>query len=595
MLKLLPANISNLIAAGEVVGRPASVVKELLENSIDAGADTIQLIVTDAGRTLIQVIDNGSGMTPGDAELCFERHATSKIDRAEDLESISTYGFRGEALASIAAVAHVTLKTRQADSEVGWQVEVSESRIISSHEVSSSIGSSFEVRNLFYNVPARRKFLKSDNTELRHIIQEFIRVAVIRPELRFKMLSNGKVLYDLRTADNTKQRIYDLFGRELINSLVEIYTDTSVVKISGHIGKPESARKTPGNQYFFVNGRYFRSPYMHKAVMKAYEQLIPDDTLPTYFIFLETPLDRVDVNIHPTKSEVKFEDEQMIFEIIMASVRESLGKNSFVPSIDFDTEGMPEIPNMPGRGALEHGREYIRMPRIDYDPLFNPFDIGKDREFSTIPSQIRPVGEEQEEQMLFEEREISRTSILRAGSSYILSQYGEAILLVHTSRARERIWYERYLSMLSEEKPLTQQTLFPRNIQLQSEDYLTLAEHLEELSKLGFDIRDFGGNSVAVYGVPLGYSVAEGDTPALLDSLVASLREQTFTADFAEYGEALARKLAISAARSHTGPLSDTQAQILVDELFDCKESGLTPDGRKCMSVITVKDLDKYL
>ena len=527
MLKLLPANISNLIAAGEVVGRPASVVKELLENSIDAGADTIQLIVTDAGRTLIQVIDNGSGMTPGDAELCFERHATSKIDRAEDLESISTYGFRGEALASIAAVAHVTLKTRQADSEVGWQVEVSESRIISSHEVSSSIGSSFEVRNLFYNVPARRKFLKSDNTELRHIIQEFIRVAVIRPDLRFKMLSNGKVLYDLRTADNTKQRIYDLFGRELINSLVEIYTDTSVVKISGHIGKPESARKTPGNQYFFVNGRYFRSPYMHTAVMKAYEQLIPDDTLPTYFIFLETPLDRVDVNIHPTKSEVKFEDEQMIFEIIMASVRESLGKNSFVPSIDFDTEGMPEIPNMPARGALEHGREYIRMPRIDYDPLFNPFDIGKDREFSTIPSQIRPGGEEQEEQMLFEEREISRTSILRAGSSYILSQYGEAILLVHTSRARERIWYERYLSMLSEEKPLTQQTLFPRNIQLQSEDYLTLAEHLEELSKLGFDIRDFGGNSVAVYGVPLGYSVAEGDTPELLDSLVASLREQT--------------------------------------------------------------------
>jgi DNA mismatch repair protein MutL len=301
MLKLLPANISNLIAAGEVVGRPASVVKELMENAIDAGANTIQLIVTDAGRTLIQVIDNGYGMSPADAELCFERHATSKIDSAEDLEYISTYGFRGEALASISAVAHVTLKTRQADSEVGWQVEVSESRIISSHEASSPIGSNFEVRNLFYNVPARRKFIKSDNTELRHIIQEFIRVAVIRPELRFKMLSNGKVLYDLRPADNTKQRIHDLFGRELINSLVEIDTKTSVVNISGHIGKPECARKTPGNQYFFINGRYFRSPYLHKAVMKAYEQLIPDDILPIYFIFLETPLDRVDVNIHPTK------------------------------------------------------------------------------------------------------------------------------------------------------------------------------------------------------------------------------------------------------------------------------------------------------
>ena len=595
MLKLLPANISNLIAAGEVVGRPASVVKELMENAIDAGADTVQLIVIDAGRTLIQVIDNGCGMTPADAELCFERHATSKIDRAEDLESISTYGFRGEALASIAAVAHVTLKTRQAGSEVGWQVEVSESRIISSHETSSPIGSGFEVRNLFYNVPARRKFLKSDNTELRHIIQEFIRVAVIRPELRFKMLSNGKVLYDLRAAANTKQRIYDLFGRELINSLVEIDTKTSVVNISGHIGKPECARKTPGNQYFFINGRYFRSPYLHKAVMKAYEQLIPDDILPSYFIFLETPLNRVDVNIHPTKSEVKFEDEQMIFEIVMASVRESLGKNSFVPSIDFDTEGAPEIPNMPGRGSPEYNREHIRVPRIDYDPLFNPFDIGKGRDFSIVPSRIRPVGEEQEERMLFEEREISRTAILRAGSNYILSQYGEVILLVHISRARERIWYERYMSVFSEEKPLTQQTLFPRNIELQSEDYLTLTEHLEKLSKIGFDIRDFGGNSVAVYGVPHGYSVAEEDTPALIDSLVASLKEQTFSADFTEYSEALARKLAISAAKSHTGPLSDAQAQILVDELFDCKEPGLTPDGRKCMSVITVKDLEKYL
>ncbi|HOG42237.1 MAG TPA: DNA mismatch repair endonuclease MutL, partial [Bacteroidales bacterium] len=407
MLKLLPANISNLIAAGEVVGRPASVVKELMENSIDAGADTIQLIVTDAGRTLIQVIDNGSGMTPADAELCFERHATSKIDRAEDLESISTYGFRGEALASIAAVAHVTLKTRHSGSDIGWQVEVSESHITASHETSSPIGSGFEVRNLFYNVPARRKFLKSDNSELRHIIQEFIRVAVIRPELKFKMFSNGKVLYDLRATDNTKQRIHDIFGRDMINSLVEIGTETSVVKISGHVGKPESARKTPGNQYFFINGRYFRSPYLHKAVMKAYEQLLPEGMLPTYFVFLETPPDRVDVNIHPTKSEVKFEDEQMIFEIVMASVREALGKNSFVPSIDFDTEGVPEIPSMPTQGSMEYGREHIRMPRIDYDPLFNPFDIEKGRDFSTVPSRIRPIGEEQEERMLFEEREIS--------------------------------------------------------------------------------------------------------------------------------------------------------------------------------------------
>ncbi|MFA6895566.1 MAG: DNA mismatch repair endonuclease MutL, partial [Bacteroidales bacterium] len=324
MLRVLPANISNLIAAGEVVQRPASVVKELMENAVDAGAKNISVIILDAGKTLIQVIDDGCGMTIDEAKLCFERHATSKINTADDLEHIMTYGFRGEALASVAAISEVTLKTRKADSEIGTHIEITGSKIVNEKPVSIPVGSNFAVRNIFFNVPARRKFLKTDAAELRHITSEFIKVALTRENISFKLTHNGKDIYNLKSVHNQKQRILESCGKEIIKELVDVNTETSVIKVSGFVGKPEDARKTLGNQYLFINGRYFKSPYINKAICKPYENLISNGYTPSYFIFLETDPEKIDVNIHPAKTEIKFEDDSMIFEIVLASVREAL-------------------------------------------------------------------------------------------------------------------------------------------------------------------------------------------------------------------------------------------------------------------------------
>nr|MCR5710825.1 DNA mismatch repair endonuclease MutL [Bacteroidales bacterium] len=468
MLQVLPLNISNLIAAGEVVSRPASVVKELVENAVDAGASSVSVTVLDAGKTLIQVIDDGCGMSPGDAVLCFERHATSKIAAAEDLECIGTYGFRGEALPSIAAVAEVTLRTRREEDEVGTQVEISGSSPAASSAVAAPKGSNFAVRNLFYNVPARRKFLKSDSAELRNIIQEFLRVALVRPQLSFRLISNGKEIYNLRPAATHKKRIQEIFGMNLAKELVEVKVDTSVVKVRGYIGNPEDARKSSGTQFFFVGGRYFRSPFLHKAVCKPYEKLVPEDHIPAYFLYLDTEPGRVDVNIHPAKTEVKFEDEGIIFEIITAAVREALGKNDFTPSIDFDMKGAPDIPAfVPGGGSSDKGPQngsgprdggdnfggsqggsWQRPPRIDYSPLFNPFDEPVPPLSDEIPGQPEagnPVKGDPSYGRMFEEDERTRTPILVVQRKFILTPVKSGVMLVDIRRARQRIFYERYL------------------------------------------------------------------------------------------------------------------------------------------------------
>ena len=349
-LRILPAQLANMIAAGEVVQRPASVVKELMENAVDAGASQVSVIVTDAGRTLIQVIDDGCGMSASDAVLCFERHATSKIATQEDLNGILTYGFRGEALASIAAVAEVTLKTRRAGDETATEVRIGGDGKTRTASVAAPAGSNFAVRNLFYNTPARRKFLKSDNVELKHIIEEFTRVAITRPETAFTLTSGKHDIFVLKKAKSRKFRIQDLLGSGISSELVDISAETSVVSLKGYIGRPDTARKTLGNQFLFVNGRYFRSPYLHKAVMKAYEGLIPDGVTPSYFIFLETDPHSMDVNIHPTKTEVKFEDDSVIFQVLYACIKESLGRNSFGASIDFENSGGVELPQL-GRNS----------------------------------------------------------------------------------------------------------------------------------------------------------------------------------------------------------------------------------------------------
>lgn len=370
-LRILPGNIANMIAAGEVVQRPASVVKELVENAVDAGAEQISVIIKDSGRTLIQVIDNGKGMNPDDAVLCFERHATSKIATAEDLEDITTFGFRGEALASIAAVAEVTLKTRTEDEEVGCQVEFAASVHNSTTEIATPKGTNIAVRNLFYNVPARRKFLKSDNVEFKHIVEEFTKVALTRPEIGFSLSHNGKDVFVLKPAKSLKYRIMDLLGASVTGDVVDVCADTSVVSLRGFVGRPDTARKTLGNQFFFVNGRYFRSPYLHKAVMKAYEGMIADGVTPSYFIYLEVDPHSVDVNISPTKSEVKFEDDSFIFQVVYASVKEVLGKNAFAGGIDFSN---PEANDMPVLGS--HFSEYQpeSIPQVAVDGGYNPFD-----------------------------------------------------------------------------------------------------------------------------------------------------------------------------------------------------------------------------
>ena len=360
-----------MIAAGEVVQRPASVVKELVENAVDAGADQVTVVIQDAGRTLIQVIDNGCGMSPDQAVLCFERHATSKLHTAEDLNNILTFGFRGEALASIAAVAEVTLKTRREEDEVGCQVDFADSQHVATNEIATSRGANFSVRNLFYNVPARRKFLKSDNVEFKHIVTEFIRVALTRPDIGFTLTHNGKDVYVLRPAKSLKFRIQDVLGSNIANEIVDICAETSVVEVHGFTGRPDAAKKGLGNQYFFVNGRYFRSPYLHKAVMKAYEGLIPEGYTPSYIIYLDIDPQAVDVNIHPTKTEIKFEDDSVVFQILYACIREVLGRNSFGDSIDFDREGVPDIPAF-GKNFDEF--RPISEPQTGTDASYNPFD-----------------------------------------------------------------------------------------------------------------------------------------------------------------------------------------------------------------------------
>ena len=583
MLKVLPPNISNLIAAGEVVGRPASVVKELVENAVDAGAKSVSVTVLDAGKTLIQVIDDGCGMSPEEAVLCFERHATSKIETAEDLQHILTYGFRGEALASIAAVAEVTLKTRRPEDEVGIQVEISDSKPAQVQPVAAPSGSNFAVRNLFYNVPARRKFLKSDSAELRAIIQEFLRIALIRPEVAFRLTSNGKEIHNLRPAATRKKRILDIYGMNLAKELVEVNVDTTLVRISGYIGNPEDARKSTGNQFFFVNGRYFRSPFFHKAVCKPYEKLVPDEYTPAYFLFLETEPERVDVNIHPAKTEVKFEDEGMIFEILMAAVRESLGKNDFTPSIDFDMRGAPDIPVFTKGKTGGNTRPY--HPQIDFSPLFNPFD-------EPAPAPDIPVIEPSPAygRLFEEESTAAQNSLLVLQRRYIVTPVKSGMMVIDNRRARQRIYYERFLEKIAEQQPVRQQTLFPVTLKLSAEDYLTVLEQPDLVARLGFDIQDFGGNTVVVNALPEGFETGEESVKIAVDDLIAALRDDNSLED---QSHLLAGRMAASAAASGFGALRAAEAQSLVDQLFACREPNLTPDGRKTLSIISFEEIEK--
>ena len=594
-LKVLPAQIANMIAAGEVVQRPASVVKELMENAVDAGATQVSVVILDAGRTLIQVIDNGCGMSPVDAVLCFERHATSKIATAEDLEQILTYGFRGEALASIAAVAEVTLRTRRQQDETAFEVRLGAFGEMKTASVAAPVGSNFAVRNLFYNTPARRKFLKSDNVELKHILEEFTRVALTRPEIAFSISHNGREIYVLKKAKSLKFRVLDLLGSSVTGDIVDLSAETSVIRVHGFVGRPDTARKTLGNQYFFVNGRYFRSPYLHKAVMKAYEEMIPDGVTPSYFIFLETDPHGIDVNIHPTKTEIKFEDDSVIFQILYACVKETLGRNSFGASIDFNTEGAVELPQL-GKSFEQY--KGVEMPAIETDPDYDPFrtaDTAPEpagRPASQAYDYSRHVDHHEDYGRLFEEKTLPTGRVLILQGRYILTPVASGVMIVHVARARERILYEQSLRALVREAHVTQTALFPVQMTVGAPQRLLFEDNAEMLSRLGFDITPFGTDAVVVNGVPEGYSCEPGKVEQLVRDLAVILDDDGQALP-EMMQQRLAERLATLGA-AHADPLTSPQeAQRLIDTLFASDNAELTPGGRRIVSIAPIGDIDK--
>ena len=584
MIRILPEHIANRIAAGEVVQRPASVVKELLENAIDAGASQISLMVEDAGRTLIQVVDNGCGLSADEARIAFERHATSKINSVEDLEGIQTFGFRGEALAAIAAVTEITLKSRQVDEETGIQICVQGSRLVKESLVSCPVGANFEVRNLFYNVPARRKFLKSDASEFKHILAEFTRVALCRCDIEFKLIHNGQEFFHLPPA-KLKLRVIRLLGKEMNKELVDIEVNSSIVKIRGYIGKPENARKSVGNQFFFINGRYFKSAYFQRAVLNAYEHLISENSYPSWCIFMEVNPLEVDVNIHPAKTEVKIENEQMIFQIVQAAVKEALGKNALGPSIDFNTEEMPSIP------PLKRGL-FVPPPKIDYDPLFNPF---VEEQFSRRKS-IQPVLFEPAPEIFSPTQQLltMQPQIIQFKEKYLLTPVKSGLLLIHIQRAFQRIRYDYYLNLITSRKQESQQILFPQEHTLNPAAVMALEEVRESLLQMGFDIRTIGKEQVTVYGLPVGYSTENDDVAAMLDHLVAQLTQHTAGLK-EECAHRIALSLSMTECRTVANIFKPNETTQFVDKLFASSQPSISPLGKSCMHIIPTEDFDKML
>ena len=591
-LKVLPASIANMIAAGEVVQRPASVVKELMENAVDAGASQVDVVVTDAGRTLIQVLDDGCGMSPSDAVLCFERHATSKIAVADDLDHITSYGFRGEALPSIAAVSEVTLKTRRPGDDTATQVAISQGNIRTS-SVAAPSGTSIAVRNLFFNTPARRKFLKTDSVELKHIVEEFTRVAVTRPDIGFTLSSGGRDIFVLRKAKSLKFRVLDLLGKNVVGELVDISAETTMLRINGFVARPDSARKTTGNQFFFVNGRYFRSPFLHKAVMKAYGEYVPEGLTPSYFIWLEVDPGEVDVNIHPAKSEVKFAEDTVVFQTVYACVRQTLGRNAFGEGIDFDTEGAVTMPQL-GR-SFEEYRGPSPAPAPEPDAAYDPFAGMANPSFDTPAQWSKPstaVERRQDYGRLFEENQVSGSRAIVVKGRYIVSPAASGMMLVHIRRAWERIIYEESLRALAAGTPLTQKALFPVRVHVGAASRLLFDAHAAELSALGFDIAPFGTDSVVVNGMPEGWSCEAGKVEEMVEDISLILSDGTSGVPEV-MNAALATKFATLGALHASVPSGPAEAQALIDRLFSCENAELTASGKRITVIVDSSEIDR--
>ncbi len=609
IIKLLSDSVANQIAAGEVVQRPSSVVKELVENSLDAGATSIDVIIKDAGRTLIQVVDNGFGMSPTDARMSFERHATSKISKAEDLFAITTMGFRGEALASIAAVAEVELVTRRADDELGTCINIAASKVKSQEPVAAAVGTNFKVRNLFFNIPARRKFLKSDKVENKHIIDEIHRIVLTNPAVSFKVVFDDEVKYQL-FAENVHQRIANVFGKKLNQNLVPIGVETQIVNIKGFIAKPEMSQKNTSEQFFFVNNRYMYHPYFRKAVTSAYDKLLPEGENPRFFIYLEVDPATIDINIHPTKTEIKFEGEQAIYMILNSAVKEALGKFNIVPTISFEDDIT--------RDVHLTSTTVVRPPVISVNPEFNPFkytdsgykrevpknweqmyerNTGKTRDDFDLPESENPLSDENVQSV---QSHIqyggddnytgdSHQKYLQLKNKYILTSSHSGMIVINQRRAHERIMYEHFMRMLETRSGVMQKSLFPLVIEPSPEERGLLIEVMTELNTIGFDIVMVGNDKFEIRGVPA--ELAEMDVNAIIRQLLDELSDGSPDVKLL-LNDKIAISLAKSAAMSSGVALRDEEMEDLFFRLMSCSNHNYTADGRKIMEIVDISEIE---
>ena len=596
IIKLLPDSVANQIAAGEVIQRPASVVKELIENSVDAGGRNIRVIIKDSGKTLIQVIDDGTGMSETDARLSFERHATSKITTAQDLFAIKTKGFRGEALASIAAVAMVELKTRREESDTGILVIINGSKVETQEPCSCPVGSSFSVKNLFFNIPARRKFLKSDNTEIRHIVNEFQKIVLAHPDIRFSLHHNESEIYNL-VSGNLRQRIIGVFGKQINQDLITLETETSLINIKGFIGKPENARRTYGEQFFFVNNRFMKHPYFHKAVVEAYQNILPVEAIPSYFIFMEADPASIDINIHPTKTEIKFEDERSIWQILVASVREALGRFNIVPSLNFENEALVDIPVLRSSNILPE------QPRIEINTQFNPFD-GEERtnERSGFVERFErentanweklytAIEKENDNPEQYEKIRETQRKFFQIKNKYFVCPVKSGLMLIDQKRAHERVLYERFLECLSNNRAISQVDMFPVTAELNPADYFIIKEIEGELELLGFRIQHSGKNKITINGRP-----ADSDNSDPLEMLEILLEDYKNTQAEPTSGakEKIAAGMACASAIRYGKVLSQGEMEDLFDSLFACHAPNYSPKGKPVVSIMTLEEIDK--
>ena len=611
IIQLLPDSVANQIAAGEVVQRPASAVKELVENAIDSGADKIQLLIKDAGKLLIQVIDNGCGMSITDARMCFERNATSKIRKAEDLFAIRTMGFRGEAMASIAAISQVELKSRRFEDELGTCIRIEGSDVISQEPVSTSAGTSISVKNLFYNTPARRNFLKGNSVEMRHIIDEFQRVSLAKPEIFFTLNHDGNEVFHLPKG-SLKQRIMHLFGNAYNQKLVPVEEDTSIINLKGYVGKPEFAKKTRGEQFFYVNNRFIKDAYLNHAVLSAFQEVLPADSFPLYVLFIDIDPSNIDINVHPTKTEIKYQDEKAIYAIIRSAVKRALGKYNISPTLDFNQEtGFSQM-------ITTKAYEDIVPPQIAFNPEFNPFstDLKPVREIpflrnnneSRMPSSanwgslyeiITPQTQDQNEFFLGGRKQVElhgsknqkmgERQIFQLHHRFIISQIKSGFMLIDQQAAHERILYERFLQQLENRQGASQQSLFPQSVSLNPGDFELVKDLLPDIQALGFQIREFGRNTVVVEGIPadLGNNISEVE---MLEHLIEGFKNNQSALKL-DKRDNLARSLAKNAAVKAGTALSAMEMNLMVDELFACTMPNTSLNGKPVIITVTLEEL----